>query len=297
MIPPTGPTARAAADAGAPIGRLDVETLAERLRTAWLGRAHIHLDGCVSTNDRAAAEARAGAPEGLLVTADAQTGGRGRQGRAWHSPAGDNLYFSLLLRPRRPVAEIPPLTLLAGGALAEAIGSFGVAARVKWPNDLLVRIGGRPRKLAGILTEASTEGERIGHVVVGVGLNVNTETFPHELTDRATSLRLCGGAGGAPWSRVEVLARVLASLEAAYDRFAVAGPAAAIALWEAHADRALRCRARVGGRDIEGTTAGVGADGSLRLRDDAGVVHPVVSGEVVEVLRDGDGDGGGGGGG
>ena len=154
---------------------------------------------CGSTNDVAAAEARAGAPEGLLVTADEQTDGRGRMGRTWHAPAGANLTFSLLLRPRRPAAEIPPITLLAGGALAVAVRGLGLGidARVKWPNDLMVGTGPSRRKLAGILTEATTEGDRIGHVVVGIGLNVNAVDFPPELAAKATSLRRERGWGAA----------------------------------------------------------------------------------------------------
>ncbi|MBC8131927.1 MAG: biotin--[acetyl-CoA-carboxylase] ligase, partial [Deltaproteobacteria bacterium] len=251
------PDERAVAD-------LDVAALAAAITTTWLGRRHIHVATCGSTNDLVAVEARAGADEGLLITADEQRGGRGRQGRVWHSPAGTNVYMSLLLRPRRPALEIPPLTLLAGGALADALRGLGFNARVKWPNDLLLGCAdGRRRKVAGILTEATTEGDRIGHVVVGMGLNVNAgiDDFPVELTDKATSLRLI--SGGAPLSRVDVLARVLSAFESAYERFQTKGVAAAIALWEAHADLGQLCRAQVNGREIAGRTVGVAADGAL----------------------------------
>jgi BirA family transcriptional regulator, biotin operon repressor / biotin---[acetyl-CoA-carboxylase] ligase len=259
---------------------LDADSLASRLRTSWLARSHIHVDTCQSTNDLVAAQARTGAPEGLLVTADEQTGGRGRLGRTWHSPPGANLYLSILLRPRRPATEIPPLTLLAGGALAEALRDLGFDARVKWPNDLLLRAGGHPKKVAGILTEASTEGDQVGHVVVGIGVNVNSLTFPYELGGRATSLRLDRGAAV---DRLDVLARMLSAFECAYDSFRSRGVGAAIELWESHADLGVRCRARAHGGDIEGTTVGVSPDGGLLIRDDAGTVHRIVSGEVVPV--------------
>lgn len=261
--------------------RFDPATLARHLETRWLGRRHVHLERCGSTNDVAAAEARAGAPEGLLVTADEQTDGRGRMGRTWHAPAGANLTFSLLLRPRRPAAEIPPITLLAGGALALAVRDLGLGidARVKWPNDLTVGTGADRRKLAGILTEATTEGDRIGHVVVGIGLNVNAVDFPPELAAKATSLRREGG--GEPLSRTAVLARVLRAFEEAFDDFRVRGAPAATELWEAHADRGTRCRARIEGVEVEGVTAGVDATGALLLRDDAGELRRVVSGEVL----------------
>ena len=263
------------------------------LTTAWLGRRHLHLATCESTNDRAAAEGRAGAAEGLLVTTDAQTAEHGRLERTWHVPPSENLAFSLLLRPARPPVEIPPLTLMAGAAVAGALRGLGFDARVKWPNDVL--LGGRAgtdsgdggargprRKVAGILTEAASLGERIGFVVVGVGLNVNTTGFPAELVDRATSLRL--SRGGEPLDRGEVLAAVLAAFEPAYERFCALGPPAAVAAWNEQADRDLRCRVRVGDREVEGVTDGVSAEGALRLRADDGTLHLVVSGEIVPTI-------------
>jgi BirA family transcriptional regulator, biotin operon repressor / biotin---[acetyl-CoA-carboxylase] ligase len=257
------------------------------LGTSWLGRRHVHLETCQSTNDRAAAEGRAGEPEGLIVTTDAQTAGRGRLGRTWHSPPGENLAFSILLRPARPPAEIPPLTLLAGAAVASALrSSWSLDARLKWPNDVLLHgaSGARPdhpRKVAGILTEAASLGDRLGHLVVGIGLNVNTDHFPEELADKATSLRL---ARGARLARAEVLASVLRSFERLYDGFRALGPAAAVAAWNEHADRDLRVRGRIGARDVEGVTDGVMPDGSLRLRSDDGTVHRIVSGEIITAV-------------
>src|SRR5215467_8586671 len=133
------------------------ERLAARLATSSLGRAYEWHDACASTNDLAAARGRTGAPAGLVVAADRQTAGRGRLGRSWHSPPGESLYFSVLLRPARPAAEVPPVTLLVGGAIAQALAPLGVTPRLKWPNDVeLVERDGRRRKLAGILTEMST---------------------------------------------------------------------------------------------------------------------------------------------
>ena len=177
------------------------------------------------------------------------------------------------------------MTLLVGGALAEAVGGLGFDVRVKWPNDLLLMCAdGRRRKVAGILTEAATDGDRVGQVVVGIGLNVNETTFPEDLADRATSLRLAS-AGEAPLRRADVLARVLGAVERAYERFREAGPTAAIALWEAHAELGRPCRASVEGHTISGVMAGIAADGALLIQDASGVRHRVVAGEVV--LADG----------
>lgn len=276
---------------------LSEQSLAALLTTEQFGRRHVHLATCGSTNDVAAGLARAvggagapaPAPEGTVVTADAQTGGRGRLGRVWHSPPGANLYVSILLRPPGPMATIPPLTLLAGGALAETLArpAVQVEVRLKWPNDLLVRARGATdqpfRKVAGILTEAASEGERLSHVVVGIGLNVNTAAFPAELGDKATSLRL---VTGQITERAPLLAQLLADLERAYLDFRARGTRAAIALWERHAHLGQLCRARAAaGGEVTGHTTGVGPDGELLLRDAGGHLHRVFSGEVVPLAE------------
>jgi BirA family biotin operon repressor/biotin-[acetyl-CoA-carboxylase] ligase len=277
------------------------DRIAPLLSTRWLGRAFEWHAVCASTSDLAADRARAGAPAGLVIAADAQTVGRGRLGRVWHSPAGENLYVSLLLRPRRSAAEIPPLTLLAGAAVARAVAPLGVSPHLKWPNDvqLIDSISGpskRPeppamssarqsrapldaidrsrRKLAGVLTEMVSAGSRVEHVVVGIGINANATAFPAELADRATSLRL---ATGQPIDRARLLAGVLDAFEPLYDDFEARGPAAAVAAFTEYAALPQRCR--IDDR-LQGVAVGVDPDGALRLRDDAGQIHRVISGEV-----------------
>jgi BirA family biotin operon repressor/biotin-[acetyl-CoA-carboxylase] ligase len=264
---------------------LDVARIHSALSTRWLGRACEHLATCGSTNDFAAARGRAGAPEGLVVITDEQTGGRGRLGRSWHATPGANLTFSVLLRPARPPVEVPPLTLLAGAAVAGAIAPFGVQPRLKWPNDVqLIGPGATagsptaPKKICGILTEMATEGDRVGHVVVGIGLNVNETALPPELGDRATSLAL---ATGRPLDRVSVFAAVLAGLEDAYDDFRTNGPTAAVRRWAAYGAIGTRARVRVGEHDVEGVVQGLDPDGALRIAADDGRIHRVVSGEIT----------------
>jgi BirA family biotin operon repressor/biotin-[acetyl-CoA-carboxylase] ligase len=253
-----------------------------RLATRWLGRAYEWRETCTSTNDVVAERARAGAPTGLVVAAETQTAGRGRLGRSWHAPAGENLTFSCLLRPQRPASEIPPLTLLVGAAVADALAPLGLEPRLKWPNDVqLVDGAGGRRKLAGILTETSTAGERVEHVVVGIGVNVNTTSFPPELEDRATSLRQ---ALGRTLDRARVLADVLAALEPRLDDFDRRGAAAAVEAFAAHARLPDRCRVNLPGRPddvLEGIALGVDPDGALLLKDDDQRVHRVVSGELL----------------
>jgi BirA family biotin operon repressor/biotin-[acetyl-CoA-carboxylase] ligase len=258
------------------------ESLGRTLGTRWLGRALQWHPSCGSTNDLAMERARAGAPAGLVVGADTQTAGRGRLGRAWHSPAGENLYFSVVLRPDRPPAEIPPLTLLVGAAVAVALRRLGLSPRLKWPNDVqLADETGRWLKVAGILTEMASVGDRALQVVVGVGVNVNGLELPPALAARATSLRR---ALGHPLERARVLGAVLDALEPLYEDFARRGPAAAVEAFGAHAALPARCRVTAPARPddwLEGTALGVDADGALRLRDDAGEIHRVISGELL----------------
>jgi BirA family biotin operon repressor/biotin-[acetyl-CoA-carboxylase] ligase len=253
--------------------------LASRLETRWLGRAYEWHEECASTNDLAGARAREGAAQGLVVATERQSAGRGRLGRVWHSPAGENLYVSFVLRPTRPAPEIPPLTLLAGAAVARAVAGLGLAPRLKWPNDVQLETsaGGARRKVAGILTEMSSEGARVGHVVVGLGLNVNALDFPPELAARATSLRL---AAGRAFDRAAVLAAVLDAFEPLYDAYATRGAAVAAEAWQPFAALGERCRVDAGGGFVEGVMVGVDADGALRVRDDAGHIHRVLSGEI-----------------
>jgi BirA family biotin operon repressor/biotin-[acetyl-CoA-carboxylase] ligase len=150
------------------------------------------------------------APEGAVAVADAQTEGRGRLGRRWLDAPGKSLLLSLSLRPPVPTMRLPELSLVAGRACAEAIAAqTGLAPQLKFPNDVLV--GGR--KVAGILAEA-----REGHVVLGIGVNVNVEQheLPEEVDTPATSLRM---ETGAAMPRAPLLAELLERLERRYDEW------------------------------------------------------------------------------
>jgi BirA family biotin operon repressor/biotin-[acetyl-CoA-carboxylase] ligase len=248
----------------------------------WLGAVRHQLPRCGSTNDEALALARAGAPHGTVVTADEQTAGRGRAGRRWHSPPGDDLYLSAVLRPgqvgARSAAELPAITLAAGIGVCEAVRGAGVAAaRLKWPNDVLVG----DRKLAGILAETTGSGDA-GALVLGIGVDVRSrrDRLPPELAAVATSLAEELGEAPAPAAFAE---RLLASLEPWLDRFFAGGVAAVAAAWEARASLERRVRVSVGGGEAEGRPRGLGPDGSLRVALDDGREVRVVAGDVLEV--------------
>ncbi|MEO8706880.1 MAG: biotin--[acetyl-CoA-carboxylase] ligase, partial [Kofleriaceae bacterium] len=140
----------------------------------WLGIRRIELATCASTNDEAARLARAGANHGTVVIAREQTAGRGRSGRVWASPANTGLYFSAVLRPTVDLTSIPPMTLAIGIGLCDAVRACGAPAVLKWPNDLLV--GGK--KLAGVLVESQSQGNKLECVIVGIGVNLDGELPP-----------------------------------------------------------------------------------------------------------------------
>jgi BirA family biotin operon repressor/biotin-[acetyl-CoA-carboxylase] ligase len=253
------------------------EAVLHLLATRRLGRDYEFLSACASTNDVVRGRAAEGAAEGLLVVADSQTSGRGRLGRAWHSPPGQNLYLSLLLRPALPARHAAPLTLLAGAALAHTLAEAGATPCLRWPNDLLVPVAGRLRKTAGILTEMATDGEAVRHIVVGVGLNVNGLAFPPELAERATSLRM---AHGRAFDRVRLLVDFLAAFEPIYDDFLTRGPALGLVQWRRYADLGRVCRINRDGARVEGIATDIDDDGALLVRDEAGRVHRLISGET-----------------
>lgn len=249
------------------------------LRTVALGRYWFFRTELSSTNRIAAELAAAGAPQGLVVSAEAQTQGRGRLGRRWHSPAGRNLYVSVLLRPDVAAVRVPQISLLTALALRRALAEVcpRLRAAVKWPNDIWVG----SRKLGGILCEMDAELDRVRHVIVGVGLNVNLTAadLPADLVGRATSVRL---EIGAPVSRPPLLAAFLNALEALLHEWLKGGDLGPF-VGEIESCSVLagkRIRVDVGQRTVEGLAVGLATDGRLRLRTDNGTEMLISSGDA-----------------
>ena len=260
--------------------RLGPAELAPHLTGGW---RQVHWFAETDSTQRVARElARAGAPEGTVVIAERQTAGRGRLGREWHSPAGLNLYCSVILRPPLAPGAVPCVALVAGVAVAVAIAGTGaLRPAIKWPNDVLLA----GRKVAGILTEMDSELERVHHVIAGIGVNLNAPrmAFPPALRGKASSLLL---ASGQRVDRAAFTGRLLAALEARYGRFCSAGFEAVRGEWEEYSclTGTEVCVAAPDG-EIQGRVLGLDADGALRLqRADGGTVR-IVAGEVT--LRDG----------
>lgn len=187
--------------------------LEQGLKTKTMGQSIYFYEETDTTNNRARELALEGAPEGTLVVAEKQTAGRGRRGKVWESPLGTGIWMSLVLRPQIMPVEASVLTLLCGLATAEAIeAETGLSAGIKWPNDILIN----GKKAVGILTEMDCEMSEVHFVIPGIGINVNTTSFPPEIADIATSLYLeCGKTV----SRRRLVHKVLERLEEHYETF------------------------------------------------------------------------------
>ncbi|MDI6631257.1 MAG: biotin--[acetyl-CoA-carboxylase] ligase [Bacillota bacterium] len=239
------------------------------------GKPYRYYPVTSSTNDRAKELAQSGAPEGTVVVAEQQTGGRGRRGRSWHSPPG-GLWFSLLLRPDVAPAETQTLPLLLSVAVARGIEEYlGLHPDLKWPNDIL--LGGR--KAGGILAEIGAETERVHHVVAGIGLNVNIASFPPELETTATSLQI---QWGGKISRARLLGVLLAVIEEDYRRWCRTGFAPFHAAYQKRCSFLGKEVAVVAaGGVLTGLAAGVDAAGRLLLSVPGGEVKRLSGGEVT----------------
>lgn len=268
--------------------RPDLARLADLVAERGLrlgGRLHLEEE-TESTNDDAKRGAKDSEPHGALWVAESQRKGRGRQGRVWLSPPGENLLFSVLLRIPCAPARVPPVSLACGlavrDAVARAVGD-DADVLVKWPNDVLVkrRSDGRTRKVSGILVESGLVGSRVDYVVVGIGINVHTLAFPEEVADLATSVaieRSDREMQGAP-DRASILADVLAGLDHDVELVAHRGLGlvhARLSRYDALLDREVESDTG----ELRGRASGIDPEGRLMVRKDDGTIVRVTSGEV-----------------
>lgn len=187
--------------------------LESRMDTRWAGRPVLFYEVLDSTNLCAKLAAENGAPQGALVVADMQTAGRGRRGRGWSSPAGANVYFTLILKPDFKPEKASMLTLVMALAVAEGITeTCGVKAWIKWPNDIVIE----GKKVCGMLTELSVQQEYIQYVVIGAGINVHIQEFAPEIAETATCLEQeCG----RQVPRAQLIVCIMRTFEKYYGKF------------------------------------------------------------------------------
>jgi len=228
----------------------------------------LRYESLPSTNTELARLASEGAAEGVAVLADEQTAGRGRLQRAWSSPKGAGLYFSILLRPRIPVDRWPLITFMAALAVGDALQeAAGLRTDIKWPNDLL----SGERKICGILSEAiETPAGRA--VIVGIGINLTPSAFPE-----ATSV---AEATGIKPDREAILAALLSALTRWYSLLSEREKI--VAAWSSRSSYATGKSVQVNNGDElwRGTTCGVEPDGALRLRTMSGEIKILRAGDV-----------------
>lgn len=261
------------------LSRPDVITAEEifsRLETRWAAQNIYFYERTDSTNNDAARLAQEGAPEGTLVLAEEQYGGKGRRGRSWVTPAGSAIAMSMLVRPQIRPDHVSMITLVIGMAVARACREFcGVEAKIKWPNDVVVD----GRKISGTLTEMSSEIECVRYAVIGTGINTFIEQFPSELQHTANSLHRI--MGKKP-DRAGLVAEVMKWFEINYEKFLqtenlcllreeynalLAGIGGAVRVLEPE-------------NEYTGISEGINDMGELLVRREDGTLEQVYAGEV-----------------
>ena len=250
------------------------------LKTRVIGKAIHLLSEVASTNTLAMEMAANGTPEGTVVIAETQTKGKGRLGRKWISPKG-NLYFSVVLRPNVPMHKAPLITLMGAVAVASAIRTIcGLEAGIKWPNDILIS----GKKVSGLLTEMSAEQDRIRHIVLGIGVDVNMEMgeLPPEVRSLTTTL---AAEAGAKINRIALLQQLLRDLESWYQKF-LKNDADILEEWKKlNVTVGNRVTVSGMGESLVGLAQGVDNEGRLIVRLDDGTIRTVAAGDVTIVKK------------
>ncbi|HWR24373.1 MAG TPA: biotin--[acetyl-CoA-carboxylase] ligase [Feifaniaceae bacterium] len=246
------------------------------LKTKWLGRGMTHLNSVPSTNQLARQMAAEGCAHGTAVLAEEQTAGRGRLGRGWTNLKGKDICMSMVLRPRLEAQHAPRYTLASALGVYRLAEELGTSPVIKWPNDVLIN----GKKICGILLEMTGDMDALQSVIVGVGLNVNTDAFPAEIEKTATSLSL---STGKTLDRNRVLSMLLNLLEPLYD---------ACESEEAYAGllrEYTRCCGTIGQavsvtgirETLSGVAEGIDGVGRLLLRSADGTLRALSAGDVT----------------
>ena len=255
---------------------LSEKEITSRLKTKWAGTCLEFEEVVDSTNIRAKELGEKGAPHGTLVVAEQQTAGKGRRGRSWVSPPGSSIYMTLLLKPEVDPSRAPMLTLLMAYAIADAFrGEKNLDVQIKWPNDLVLN----KKKICGILTEMSAEVGYVHYVVIGVGINVNTESFQEEISQTATSLRI---EEGVKFQRAELIAAIMQKFEMYYEKFCASGNLSDIMdgynAILVNKDREVRVLEP--GNEYNAKALGINETGELIVEKEDGSRTEIFSGEV-----------------
>lgn len=253
-------------------------TLADRLSEKRIGNYIQFFAEVESTNDIAFRFARSGAPEGTVVIADRQTGGKGRLKRQWQSPPGCNIYTSIVLRPAIDPVFAPKITLMIGVAVADLLSGYCPEnVTLKWPNDVQIR----GKKVCGVLTEMSASAaKRVDFIIVGIGINVNIERvdFEESFRDIATSLK---EEVGREISRLDLTVKLFDNLENLYTRLLMEGFGSLKDMWLRYSDMVGRHIQVVFNDNVQaGQVLGIDDFGALIIADENDVIRRVMAGDA-----------------
>ncbi len=254
---------------------IDSEEILPLLTTKYIGRIFIHFDEVDSTNVQCRRACSNNPIEGMVVAAEEQTSGRGRLGRSWISPKGTGIWMSIVLKPNISPMVAPRATLIGAAAVYTALKDMGISVGIKWPNDIVIN----GKKICGILTEMNAEIERVNYVIMGIGINVNMESFPDELKEKATSLK---NELGNEVDRKKLVANILNNFEVFYEEFKNTGDISRVIEICKEGSLLINKEVRVinGNNEVICTVIDIDDEGELIVKHKDGTIKRVISGEV-----------------
>jgi birA, biotin-[acetyl-CoA-carboxylase] ligase region len=255
---------------------VSVSAIASKIAGIKMGAKVHYIEEISSTNTWAKQLAEAGEPSGTLVVTDFQSQGKGRRGRVWLAPKSQDIFMSLLLRPDIQPGQASMLTLVMALSVVQGIKQeLAIASKIKWPNDIVIE----GKKVCGILTEMSAQVDYIDYVVIGVGINCNTEDFTDAAVKGATSLAL---VAKRKVKRASIIAAIMKAFESNYDNFIKAGDLTNLMTEYNQLLVNKDCEVRVigAGVPLEGVARSINERGELLVENKEGEIQPIFAGEV-----------------
>jgi BirA family biotin operon repressor/biotin-[acetyl-CoA-carboxylase] ligase len=256
---------------------ITAKEILNNLSTNIFGKDIFFYQVVTSTQKIATEMAMSGAAEGTVIVAEEQTEGRGRLQRKWHTPSGNSVAMSIIIRPRILLSSTPHFTLLVAVSIVKAIKDISTLnPKIKWPNDILIN----GKKSVGILTELNAEADQINFLIVGIGINVNQviDDLPKEIQNIATSLAI---EDGKKFRRAELIRSILTNLEYFYEKYIKEGFTSIKDIWEKESCTiGENIIAKTSLETIEGRAVGITNDGILLLEDKEGNIHNIISGDI-----------------
>ena len=253
----------------------NAESISREINTKWAGKTVHFAEEMGSTNEWCKILSAENEKHGTLAVTGFQSAGKGRLGRSWSAPKGSSIAMSIMLRPDFEPRYASMLTLVMGLSVTQAIGELGIDVSIKWPNDVVVS----RKKICGILTEMRLDGDKIREVIIGVGINVNLDSIPDELSDKATSLYL---ETGVMYDRNRLIGLIMQNFEKNYEKFIKTCDLSLMIddynMVLANKNQPVRILDKLA--PFEGVAIGIDREGELLVRVNDGEIRKVCSGEV-----------------